>query len=430
MKPAIRPLRAPSRPICQFCDHLLQQPAYRRAFLTTSSLKIPSIRRPLTRQHGAFAATPARGFSAVHKVQEVEPEIERPESSDLSLAARLKRVEDHIDAIHNTPRVQDEAIILLALSELETIARMAIAARAGQPRGAKLNLRQSSAASVLSIAAEDTEEQQAAKAGASKSDGLPSPAYLSELALDLIRDEKVFLSRTVLSKYVDLQRLLGAPRQIPEALYLYANKPIPIAGSKPPQFKKQSPKSYKAAVPKETAEKALDAAIDAKDMVLALTVVDHTYCAPAWKTYKWLTKFAPPAAIASTLPFLAYFIASEWSIYSGYVSPTLFKWYSFAGFMVYFGGTGTLGYVALTTWNDHFERVVWQPGTPLLQRWMREDERGALDKIACAWGFKETWKWGDEEGEDWEGLRQWCFLRKMWLDKPDLMPGMNPPMVD
>jgi hypothetical protein len=57
---------------------------------------------------------------------------------------------------------------------------------------------------------------------------------------------------------------------------------------------------------------------------------------------------------------------------------------------------------------------------------MREDERAALDRIACAWGFKEIWKRGDEEGDEWEGLRQWVLLRGMVLDKPDLMHGMNP----
>ena len=86
---------------------------------------------------------------------------------------------------------------------------------------------------------------------------------------------------------------------------------------------------------------------------------------------------------------------------------------------------GRWGFVAMTTANDHHDRVVWRPGVPLFERWLREDERAALDRIAGAWGFKESWKRGDEEGEEWEGLREWCLLRGMVLDKPDLMPGMN-----
>jgi hypothetical protein len=133
-----------------------------------------------------------------------------------------------------------------------------------------------------------------------------------------------------------------------------------------------------------------------------------------------------PTLLASITPLALYMIASELSVYSGYIDPWTFKLYAFAGMSTYVMCTGTLGFVALTTYNDHHDRVVWRPGVPLLDRYLREDERAALDRIACAWGFKELWKRGDEEGEEWEGLRQWVLLRGMVLDKPDLMPGMNP----
>jgi hypothetical protein len=174
------------------------------------------------------------------------------------------------------------------------------------------------------------------------------------------------------------------------------------------------------------AHDALTAAIDAKDLSLALNVVDHTYRAPAWRRHRIITKLGTPGALVAIAPLALYMIAQELSVYSGYIDPFTYKIYAFAGMSTYALCTGTLGFVALTTYNDDHDRVVWRPGVPLLDRYLRADERAALDRIACAWGFKEEWKRGDEEGDDWEGLRQWILLRGMVLDKPDLLPGQNP----
>jgi hypothetical protein len=81
--------------------------------------------------------------------------------------------------------------------------------------------------------------------------------------------------------------------------------------------------------------------------------------------------------------------------------------------------------VAITTANDQMERVVWAQGVPLRYRWLREEERAALDKVAVAWGFKEPWKRGEEEGQEWESLREFIGMRGMILDKSELMEGME-----
>ena len=101
------------------------------------------------------------------------------------------------------------------------------------------------------------------------------------------------------------------------------------------------------------------------------------------------------------------------------------KWTALAGSAAYIGTLGTIGFVAVTTWNDHMQRVVWQPGTGLWDRWIREDERLYLDRIALAWGFQEKWRRGEEQGGEWESLREVCGLRSMVLDKTDLMQGMQ-----
>ena len=70
--------------------------------------------------------------------------------------------------------------------------------------------------------------------------------------------------------------------------------------------------------------------------------------------------------------------------------------YAFAGISTYVLCTGTLGFVALTTFNDDHERVVWRPGVPLLDRYKRQDERAALDRLAPVLAAHVAAAGGDE----------------------------------
>lgn len=430
MKPGTLPLRAQTRPVCQLCDYISQLPAYRRSFVAASTFKAPAIRRQVTRQHGVAPRIPTRRITTSPRKQELEPDAKR--SLDWSnrigaLKAKLIEVEKQIQWIKSSPRVESEAATLEVLEGLESIARKAIALRTGQPSPTKIDVRQSSAGAILSMGRDEVDDN-SAKVGNAKlasMNELPSPLYLSQLAEDLLKHPKVFISPNILGLYIHLQRLLARPRTIPEILHLYANKPVPQLGSSPPKFSKPSPKGPKQAIPADLAHEALTAAIEAKDLPLALDVVEMSYCAPAWQRHRILTKMGVPGLIAGITPLAIYMIAQELSVYSNYIDPWTFKLYSILGISTYVLCTGTLGFVALTTYNDNHDRVVWRPGVPLLDRYLREDERAAMDRIAGAWGFKEVWRRGDEEGEDWEGLRELILLRGMILDKPDLMPGMN-----
>lgn len=432
MKPGNLPMRAQSRPVCQLCDYILQKPASRRAFLSASSLRTPSIRRQNARTTTLTPRISVRGIATTPRTAAA---IDTRDDGGLhtsdriaALKSHLAQVEARIQEIFNSPKVEKEHVIMEAFEGLDSIAQEAIAIRARQPQLQKAAIRQSSAGAILS-GLDGDETAETAKRKSSKMlglDALPSPSYLSKLAERLLKHEKVFLSPNVLAIYIHLQRLLARPKTIPEALYLYANKPVPVEGSSPPKFSKPSPKSAKQVIPADLANEALTAAIDAKDLALALDVVDHTYRAPAWRRHRILTKMGLPGVLVGLTPLALYMIAQELSVYSGFIDPWTFKLYAFMGMSTYVLCTGTLGFVALTTYNDHHDRVVWRPGVPLLDRYIREDERAALDRIACAWGFKEVWRRGDEEGDDWEGLRQLVLLRGMVLDKPDLMPGMNP----
>ncbi|KAI4643187.1 uncharacterized protein J4E92_010007 [Alternaria infectoria] len=432
MKPGNLPMRTQSRPVCQLCDYILQKPASRRAFLSASSLRTPSIRRQNAR---TTTLTPRILVRSIATTPRTAAAIDTRDDGGLhtsdriaALKSHLAQVEARIQEIFNSPKVEKEHVIMEAFEGLDSIAQEAIAIRARQPQLQKAAIRQSSAGAILS-GLDGDETAETAKRKSSKMlglDALPSPSYLSKLAERLLKHEKVFLSPNVLAIYIHLQRLLARPKTIPEALYLYANKPVPVEGSSPPKFSKPSPKSAKQVIPADLADEALTAAIDAKDLALALDVVDHTYRAPAWRRHRILTKMGLPGVLVGLTPLALYMIAQELSVYSGFIDPWTFKLYAFMGMSTYVLCTGTLGFVALTTYNDHHDRVVWRPGVPLLDRYIREDERAALDRIACAWGFKEVWRRGDEEGDDWEGLRQLVLLRGMVLDKPDLMPGMNP----
>ena len=98
---------------------------------------------------------------------------------------------------------------------------------------------------------------------------------------------------------------------------------------------------------------------------------------------------------------------------------------AFVGIMTYIGATATMGIIAVTTANDQMERVTWATGTPLRERWIREEERMMLDLVASAWGFRESWKRGEEEGEEWANLRELVGLRGMVLDRVELLEGME-----
>ena len=132
-----------------------------------------------------------------------------------------------------------------------------------------------------------------------------------------------------------------------------------------------------------------------------------------------------PAVGLSLAPVAAYVVASKLAMYQTTMDPAVATNIAFVGLCGYITFTSVVGVVAVTTANDQMERITWTQGLPLRERWLREDERAAIDKMAMAWGFKELWKRGEEEGDEWEHLREWVAARGMILDKTELMEGME-----
>ncbi|KAH6719199.1 hypothetical protein BKA61DRAFT_669532 [Leptodontidium sp. MPI-SDFR-AT-0119] len=248
---------------------------------------------------------------------------------------------------------------------------------------------------------------------------------LSSLAYSVIKFPPVFISPEILALYVAIQSALGEPGTFPEVFKLYANKPFPKEGSDPITYSKPNPNKSANAIPLQVADQALQAAIDAKQLVIAMEIIEASYTTKAAHRAKFIRKGLLPATGLAVAPIAAYTVASQLALLQTTMDTAMATNVAFAGILAYVGFTATVGVVAVTTANDQMDRVTWAQGVPLRQRWMREEERSAIDKVAGAWGFREVWRRGEEEGEDWDALREWIGRKSMMLDRVELMEGME-----
>lgn len=248
---------------------------------------------------------------------------------------------------------------------------------------------------------------------------------LSSMAYSIVKFPPVFISAEVLDVYVTIQSLLGKSETFPEVFKLYANKPFPKEGSYPITYSDPNPNKSANAIPYKVADQALQTAIDAKQLVIAMEIIEASYTTKAARRAKFIRKGLLPATGLAVAPIAAYTVASQLALLQTTMDTAMATNVAFAGIMAYVGFTATVGVVAVTTANDQMDRVTWAQGVPLRQRWMREEERSAIDKVAGAWGFREIWRRGEEEGEDWDALREWIGRKSMMLDRVELMEGME-----
>lgn len=250
---------------------------------------------------------------------------------------------------------------------------------------------------------------------------------ISTKAFNIALAPNTFITSDVLKTYISLQSLLGQPQDFPQVLELYRTKFAPRRASSGQgvEYTEPNPSSPSAAIPPAIADDALAAAITAHDLPLALSVIDNTYCTQAYKRSKFLRSALFPLAGVVLTPLAAYTLASRFSDLQNTMDPSNATGIAMAGILTYTTAVATIGYVALTTANDQMVRVTWATGMPLWERWVREEERSAVDKVAQAWGFKSMDRWGEEEGVEWEALKEWTGLRGMTIDRVELMEGME-----
>ena len=248
---------------------------------------------------------------------------------------------------------------------------------------------------------------------------------ITKAAYEIVADANVFITPQILATYVHTQAILGQPETFPEIFYLFASKPIPLTDTTPIKYKASKSNRSTSAIPLVVAQTALKAAIQCKNLALALSIIDTSVCTTAYKRNKVLRKALLPFTVFALTPPAAYVVAQQFAEYQTAMEPQMATNIAFAGIIAYVGFTATIGMVAVTTANDQMERITWARGMALRERWLREDERALVDRVACAWGFQDIYMWGEEEGPEWKALRHWTGLRGMVLDAPELMEGME-----
>lgn len=248
---------------------------------------------------------------------------------------------------------------------------------------------------------------------------------ISDAAYTIVTHSNVVLTPRILDEYVKIQAGLGRPQTLTEIFSLYRLKHLPKSVGGTIQFENRNPDKVQNAVPARIADKALDAAIAAKDIDSAIGIIETTYAARPFLRSKLLNKAVIPGMALGLVPAVAYGLASRMSLLQDTMDQASATGIAFTAILAYVAFTGIIGVVVVTTANDQMRRVTWLPGLPLRQRWLREEERAALDKVACAFGFQEQHRYGEENGPEFQALRNYIFSRGMVLDAVELMPGMN-----
>lgn len=323
------------------------------------------------------------------------------------------------NALLSLDKVPSEAQIASALRSIGSLAALLVEDAPTPKSEAKDG---SAASALLSLKGSKTENTQPGKLSQAAQLAL---GEVPSLAFSILSHEPVFITPGILAIYIKILASVGKPESFPDVFDLYANKPVPLENSSPISYSKANPKKISSAVPELIADIALQSAIDNKNLDTAMGIVETVQSTPAYRRSKFFRQAFPIISGLTLLPVAGYSLARQLAPLQTAMDSTVATNVAFVGFLAYIGLTSTVGFVAITTANDQMDRITWAQGMPLRQRWIREDERAAVDKIAQAWGFKETWRRGEEEGADWAMLKEWTGNRGMWLDRVELMEGME-----
>ncbi|CAD6446645.1 159a41ac-4039-43bd-a25b-5bc0d813a893 [Sclerotinia trifoliorum] len=413
----------PRSAVCRMCDFITSQKLSLRqqrclskaintisprTFITTSRKRLskPPNSAPFDSSQKPSGSNPAHAQSSRRHITEAE------------LAQELRHGVQACSKLLSETVPSEKAI----LNVLHTC-RLIAADVAGEPaKSSEVRKDVTAAASLLSLADRGSRELRVQKLNRETQFLVDE---LSQALFSIVSNEAIFISPEILELYISAQSCLGKPETFPGVFYLYANKPIPVEGSRPIQFKNPNPNKVNNAIPIAVADQALQTAIDARELDVAMDIIDTAYAQKAFRRAKFIRKGLLPATGLAIAPIAAYGVASQLAMFQNTMEPGMATNIAFAGILAYMGFTTTIGVVAVTTANDQMDRVTWAPGMPLRERWIREEERAAIDKVAGSWGFHEKWRRGEEEGKDWDRLRLWIGNKGMLLDAVELMEGME-----
>ncbi|KAI9820012.1 MAG: hypothetical protein M1827_006583 [Pycnora praestabilis] len=327
-------------------------------------------------------------------------------------------------AILSSESIPSEEAILDAMQSIEAVARRLVDPSVPETLSSEED-EPTAASALLTLDEEPVQSKGPPAPSVSVQANRRAGKMMSELAYKIVKHPYVFITPALLASYTTTRSLLERPHSFPEVFTLYATKPVPKQGAPLKELKPQNPNKASSAIPLKVANAALSSAIQIKNLPVALGIIETTFCAPAYHRSKFLRKGVPPLTGFALAPLAAYTVASQLSVYQNTMDPAMATNVAFAGILAYVGFTATIGIVAVTTANDQMDRVTWATGIPLRERWLREEERAAIDQVAGAWGFKEEWRRGEEDGEEWDYLREWVGGKGMVLDATSLMEGME-----
>ena len=398
-----------------FCNLARSRKPHERAYETVSLLNTRPVVTPYT-THSVRSLSGSRAVSPPKRRKPSTPRsAEQAHPQELETAASLVKS----DALPNEVAVQR------ALSICETLARSV--AEPIESKKIPRSLNKTPTSNLLSLDEQSRMPTIPSPTGTPSSPPIKSQVAdrISSTAYSIITDPKVFITPALLATYVSTQSLLGRPESFPHIFDLYASKPIPQPRTLPIVYKDPNLKSASSAVPLALAQSALAAAIQVQNLPLCLSIIDTSVCTTAFNRKKFLRRALLPLSALALTPAAAYILASQIAQYQDAMDYQEATNMFCAGITAYVLFTSAIGLVAVATANDQMDRITWVIGTPLRERWLREEERSLVDQVAGAWGFQDVSRRGEEVGEDWENLREWALMRGMVLDKPELMEGME-----
>lgn len=368
-----------------------------------------------------------RNYATASTLPQIAPEEEDPYAAQRRPLPDLTKLSSVVEQTRNRflsmGGIPASQLTLVALKTCQT------AAAAIKPHLNRRDFRPPSSGATNNLLALDSNGSKAkAKAQALEKETAnikDTVRKISQAAYDMVASPNVILTTEILDLYVDIQSKLAQPSSIPDVFELFATKPQPKKSGEAVTYKKVNANRASAAIDLEVADKALSAAMAAKDLDAAIGIVEACYTGKPFLKQKLLKAASLPAILTVATPFAAYTIAHQFAVAHYNVDPATATKITFAAGMAYVIFTGSLGLIAKATVADHMVRVTWANGMPLRDRWLREEEREALDKIAQAWGFRETWRHGEEGGTEWACLREYIGQKGMVLDRVEFMEGMN-----
>ncbi|KAI1865438.1 hypothetical protein JX265_006415 [Neoarthrinium moseri] len=451
-----RPALAPRQgPVCLICDALtVRRPNRAKAAFTTRSVSRPrplllraargtSLGVPTTteKQRWLASATSGRSRQSSAAVQQTVEETQSRRSSTptvggqelMSLTNMLAYVENSKSKVTNHRGIPSEKDVAAALQACKVVADYITDESLRPQISHMVNELDSTASNLLSLDASSRKaSRSASQAPVATAGGVGITAQLKQLidkisqaAYETVAHPTVFITPSLLQQYVHAQASLNRPETLPRVFQMYASKPMAREESGSIQYTKPNPNKAAHAIDPKVAETALDSAIEAKNLDAAVGIIENSYTTPAFIRSKLLRKGLAPGITFAATPVAAYALARSFSVFQDAMDTATATNVAFAGILAYVGFTASIGIVSATTANDQMKRVTWAPGVALRMRWIREEERAALDRVACAWGFSEKWRQGEEEGPEWDSLREYIGQKGMVLDRTELMEGME-----